>query len=165
MENWYVIQTKPKKEEEATSYLSTKGVEIFSPLLESFTTRNARITEELKPLFPGYIFGKFDLGQNYPLVRWARGVKCVLGFGGYPIPISGEVIEIIKQRTDERGIVKTIRHFESNDVVRVKSGPLKDLLGIFERWVSDSERVRILLNLIGYQPSIELHYSMIEKVA
>jgi transcriptional antiterminator RfaH len=165
MENWYVIQTKPKKEEEATSYLSTKGVKIFSPLLESFTTRNARITEELKPLFPGYIFGKFDLEQNYPLVRWARGVKCVLGFGGYPIPISGEVIETIKQRTDERGIVKKIRHFEPNDVVRVTSGPLKDLLGIFERWVSDSERVRILLNLIGYQPSIELHYSMIEKVA
>jgi transcription antitermination factor NusG len=52
-----------------------------------------------------------------------------------------------------------------NDVIRIKTGPLKDLLGIFERWVSDSERVRVLLNLIGYQPSIELHYSMIEKVA
>ena len=56
-------------------------------------------------------------------------------------------------------------HFQANDVIRIKTGPLKDLLGIFERWVSDSERVRILLNLIGYQPSIELHYSMIEKVA
>jgi len=29
---------------------------------------------------------------------------------------------------------------------------LKDLLGIFDRWASDSERVRVLLNLIGYQP-------------
>ncbi len=27
MNLWYVIQTKPKKEEEAKSYLSTKGVE------------------------------------------------------------------------------------------------------------------------------------------
>jgi len=61
--------------------------------------------------------------------------------------------------------VRRIGHFEPNDVVRVTSGPLKDLLGIFERWISDRERVRILLNLIGYQPSIELHYSMIEKVA
>jgi len=165
MENWYVIQTKPKKEEEATSYLSTKGVEIFSPLLETFATRNARIARELKPLFPSYIFGKFDLEQNYPLVRWARGVKCVLGLGGYPTPVCGEVIETIKRRTDERGVVRRIHHFEPNDVVRIKTGPLKDLLGIFERWVSERERVRILLNLIGYQPSIELHYSMIEKVA
>jgi transcriptional antiterminator RfaH len=165
MDLWYVIQTKPKKEEEATSYLSTKGVEMFSPLMETFTTRNAKVTSELKPLFPSYIFGKFDLEQNYPLVRWARGVKCVLGLGGYPTPLSEEVIEIIKKRTDEGGIVREVRRFEPNDVVRVTSGPLKDLLGSFERWVSDSERVRILLKLIGYQPSIELHYSMIEKVA
>jgi transcription antitermination factor NusG len=56
-------------------------------------------------------------------------------------------------------------HFEPNDVVRIKTGPLKDLLGIFERWLSNSERVKILLNLIGYQPAVEIHYSMIEKVA
>jgi transcriptional antiterminator RfaH len=165
MDLWYVIQTKPKKEEEANSYLSTKGVEIFSPLMEAFTTRNARITKGLKPLFPGYIFGKFDLDQDYSLVRWGKGVKCILGFGGYPTPISEEVVEIIKARTDIEGIVRTEHPFKPNDVVRIKTGPLKDLLGIFERWVSDSDRVKILLNLIGYQPAVEIHYLMIEKVA
>jgi transcription elongation factor/antiterminator RfaH len=165
MKNWYVIQTKPKKEEEADSYLSTRGVEIFSPLMETFTLRNGRMNKELKPLFPGYIFGKFDLEQNYPLVRWGRGVKKVLGFGGYPTSISEEVVEIIKERTDTEGIVRVKQNFKANDVIRIKTGPLKDLLAIFERWVSDSERVRILLNLIGYQPVVEMHYSMIEKVA
>ena len=165
MENWYVIQTKPKKEGEASSYLSTKGVEIFSPLMESFVTKNARTTKELKSLFPGYIFGKFDLEQNYALIRWARGVKCVLGFGGYPTPVSEEIVKVIQERTDARGVVRVKQDYKSSDLIRIKTGPLKDLLGVFERWVSDSDRVRILLNLIGYQPSIELHYSMIEKVA
>jgi transcriptional antiterminator RfaH len=165
MENWFVIQTKPKKEEEAESYLSTKGVEIFSPLIEAFSLRNGRMNKELKPLFPGYLFGKFDLDQNYPLVRWARGVKKILGFGEYPTSISEEVVEIIKERTDAQGIVRIRYHFKPNDLIRIKTGPLKDLLGIFERWVSDSERARILLNLIGYQPAVEIHYSMIEKVA
>ena len=165
MENWYVIQTKPKKEGEADSYLSTRGVEIFNPLMETFALRSGRMNKELKPLFPGYIFGKFDLEQNYPLVRWGRGVKKVLGFGGYPTSISEEVVEIIKERTDTEGIVRLKQNFKANDVIRIKTGPLKDLLGIFERWVSDNERVRILLNLIGYQPAVEIHYSMIEKVA
>jgi transcriptional antiterminator RfaH len=165
MNLWYVIQTKPKKEEEATSYLSTKGMEIFSPLMESFALRNGRMNKVLKPLFPGYIFGKFDLEQNYPLVRWAKGVKNVLGFGGYPVPLSEEVVKAIKERTDPQNVLRVKSHFETNDVVRIKTGPMKDLLGIFERWVSDSERVRILLSLIGYQPVVEIHHSMIEKVA
>ena len=164
--NWFVIQTIPKKEEEARSYLSLKGVEIFNPLMENFLIRNGKINKEYKPLFPGYMFGKFDLEQDYALVRWGRGVKKVLSLGGgYPTPVSEEVVEIIKRRTDSHGIVRKSYHFEANDRVRVKSGPMKDLLGIFERWVSDSERVRVLLNLIGYQPAVEMHYSMIEKVA
>jgi transcription elongation factor/antiterminator RfaH len=163
--NWYVIQTKPKKEEEAKSYLSTRGVEIFNPRIESFALRNGRMSKELKPLFSSYIFGRFDLNQDYPLVRWARGVRKILSFGGYPTPVSEEVVRVIRERLDDEGIVRVTPHFKSNDVVRIKSGPLKDLLGIFERGTSDSERVRILLNLIGYQPAVELHYSMIEKVA
>ena len=165
MNLWYVIQTKPKKEEEAVSYLSTRGVEIFNPLMETFALRNGKMNKELKPLFSGYIFGKFNLEKNYPLVRWGRGVKKVLGFGGYPTSISEEIVEIIKERTDTEGIVRVKQNFRANDVIRIKTGPLKDLLAIFERWVSDSERVRILLNLIGYQPAVEIHYSMIEKVA
>jgi transcriptional antiterminator RfaH len=162
---WFVIQTKPKKEEDATSYLSAKGLEIFSPLMENFRIRNGNISKELKPLFPGYIFGKFVLDSDYSLVRWGRGVKKVLGFGGYPAPVSEEVVEIIKRRADSSGIVSINCQFRTNDRIRIKSGPLKDLFGIFERWVSDNERVRILLSLIGYQPAVEMHYSMIEKVA
>ncbi len=163
--NWYVIQTKPKKEEEATSYLTTKGVDIFGPKIEAYSLRAGKMVRELKPLFPGYLFGKLNPEQDYSLVRWGRGVRKVLGYGGYPTPVGEAVVEIIKKRTDPYGIVRKTIHFKANDTVRVKSGPLKDLLGMFERWVSDSERVRILLNLIGYQPSVELHYSMIEKVA
>ena len=165
MNLWYVIQTKPKKEAEAESYLSTKGVEILNPLIETFASRNGRMNKEIKSLFPGYIFGKFDLGQNYPLVRWGRGVKKILGFGGYPTPISERVVEMIKERADTQGIVRLKHHFNANDVIRITAGPLRDLLGIFERWTSDRERVRILLNLMGYQPAIEIHCSMIEKVA
>ncbi len=163
--NWYVIQTKPKKEEEAKSYLSGKGLELFYPMIENFLSRNGKMSSEFKPLFPSYIFGRFDLEQNYALVKWARGVKKILGMTNYPSPISNEVVEIIRRRADHDGIVRTIPDFELDDRIKIKSGLFKDFLGIFERWTSDRERVRILLNLIGYQPEIELHFSMIEKVA
>lgn len=162
---WYVIQTKPKKEEEVKSYLSVKGLEVFNPLMESFAQRNGRMNKELKPLFPNYIFGKFELERNYTLVKWARGVTRILGFGGVPTPVSEQVIEEIKSRSNGSGIVKLACDFRSNEKVRIKSGPLRDFMGIFDKWIPEKERVRILLNLIGYQPSVEIHCSMIEKLA
>jgi len=165
MNLWYAVQTKPKKEAEATSYLSIKGLEVFNPLIETFLPRNGKIEKAWKSLFPNYFFVRFDLDQSYSLVRWARGVKKVLGYGAYPIPVSNDVIDLIRQRTDGNGVVRKTGHFGHDDLIRIKSGPLKELLGIFDRWVSDGERVRVLLKLVGYQPVVELHYSLLEKVA
>jgi hypothetical protein len=38
-------------------------------------------------------------------------------------------------------------------------------LGIFEYWTSEEGRVRVLLNFINYQASVELHHSFVEKRA
>lgn len=161
---WYVINTKPKQEAKAEGYLSSKGMEVFNPLLESFVTRYGKIIKELKPLFPGYIFGNFDLERDYALVRWGRGVKNLVNFGGLPTPVSEIVIDEIKKRMDGSRIVRLDYNFKANDVVKIKAGPFRDFMGIFQRWVPEKERVRILLNLIAYQPSIEIHYGLVEKV-
>ena len=142
-----------------------KGLEIFFPLMESFTQKNGRINKEVKPLFPNYVFGNFDAIQDYTLVKYGKGVNRIVSFGSDPAPISEVVIEEIRERIDATGIVKMKFDLIANDQVRVKSGPFRDFLGIFEKWLPEKERVRILLNMIGYQPQIELHYSMIEKVA
>jgi transcription elongation factor/antiterminator RfaH len=162
---WYVIQTKPKKEHEAKLYLSAKGVEIFSPTMEIVSTRGSRMVNEQHPLFPGYVFGRFNLLEDYSLVRWGRGVKKIVSFGAEPVPVADGVIEVIRQRAMGGECVRKACSFEKNDLVRVRSGPMKDLLGIFDRWVSETERVRILLNLVGYRPMVEMHYSLLEKVA
>ena len=39
-----------------------------------------------------------------------------------------------------------------------------DLYGIFERYVDDRGRVRILLSLIGYQASVEMEAEQLEKL-
>jgi transcription antitermination factor NusG len=162
---WYVIQTKPNKEGDTSAYLRDKGLEILSPLMENVSVKGSKMTRGLRPLFPSYIFARFDIDSSYALVRWARGAKKVLSFGGYPVPVSESAVELIKARTDTSGVVRKCHSFTANDVIRIKTGPLRDLLGIFEKWMPDHERVRVLLNLIGYQPTIELHCSMVEKVA
>ena len=159
--HWYVIRTKPHNEEVAQSYLNNHGITTFLPWMESLKNISDKI---VKPLFPGYLFAQFDLKESYPLVKWGKGVNRILGYGRYPTSLDDTVISIIKSRTDEKNIVRKAYHLNKNDTIRIRSGPLKDLLGIFDRWLSDSGRVRVLLNLIGYQPKLELHYSQVERV-
>jgi transcription elongation factor/antiterminator RfaH len=161
--HWYVVRTKPKNEKLACHYLEQHNITTFLPWMETSQCNTGKEMKTFIPLFPNYIFVQFDVMQNYPLVKWGKGVNTILGFGKNPTPIADEVISILKSRTDDEHIVKRAYNFNCNDQIRITSGPLKDLLGIFERWVSDSGRVRILLNLIGYQPRVELHYSQVEK--
>jgi len=131
-----------------------------------FTQRKGRVGKEVKPLFPNYIFGNFDPVHDYTLVKYGKGVNKIVSFGNTPAPVSELVIGEIKKRIDATGIVKIKFDLKENDPVRVKIRPFPRISSAFlKKWLPERERVRILLNMIGYQPQIELHYSMIEKVA
>ncbi|MFX0200135.1 MAG: transcription termination/antitermination protein NusG [Candidatus Hodarchaeota archaeon] len=161
---WYVVQTKPRNERRAQCHLEGEGIETLNPLMEAHRSRRGRLLKTLKPLFPNYIFARFILERDYPKVRWARGVNQVLGRGREPMPISDVVVREIKSRIDESSVVKRAYDLKPDDTVKIKEGPLKDLIGVFERWMSKEGRIRVLLSLIGYQTSVQLHYSQVEKV-
>ena len=164
MKSWYVIQTKPKKEEAAARFLERGSIEVFFPKMEGISIVYGKSRKVIKSLFPNYIFARFDPFESYRLVNWSRGVSRVLGFESGPAPICDEVIEIIKKRVYTNCVVRKALHLKAKDPIRVRSGPLKDLMGIFERWVSEDGRVRVLLNLLNYNAKVELHYSQLEKL-
>jgi transcription elongation factor/antiterminator RfaH len=162
---WYIVQTKPKKEQVAVFYLEHESIEVFFPRVEGISIIYGKSRKLIKPLFPNYIFAHFDPLVSYRLVRWSSGVSRILGFETGPAPVDDQVVEIIKRRVDKNCVVRKALHFKANDPIRIRSGPLRDLMGIFERWVSDEGKVRVLLNLLNYDARVELHYSQVEKVA
>jgi len=162
MKAWYVINTKPRQENVAKNYLCAKGIEIFNPQLPMVSKKTVKQT--FKSFFPGYIFGNFNLNNDYSLVKWGIGVKNIVGFGGSPSPICHECIEMLKNSSNEHGVINKITHLKTDDKIRISSGTLKDFQGIFKDWISENERVKVLLDFVGYQHTVELHYSLLEKV-
>jgi transcriptional antiterminator RfaH len=161
---WYVIQTKPKNENRARFHLTRAGIETLNPLMETYRSRNGGFKKTVEPLFPGYFFARFEAACHYPIVRWARGVKRILGNRDGPIPVREEIIHEIRRRVDDHGVARRPYDLKPEDPVRITAGPLKDLIGIFERWLPKERRIRILLRLLGYETSVELDYSQVEKV-
>lgn len=162
MKKWYVIQTKPHEEDRAAFFLRQVGIEIYFPKMEVCTMTGTKATMARKPLFPNYIFAHFDAKKDLFKVSWTKGVQKVLPESPKPVPLDEEIMESIKSLAGKDNVVRK-RNFKKFDRIRVIRGPMSDIVGIFENWVSDQGRVRILLDLFNYQARLELHHSLIEK--
>ena len=161
---WYVVHTNPKQEERANSNLVAWGVETLYAKLKArrhneFTGVPTYITQ---PLFPRYLFAKFKREQLSKIL-FTRGVHDVVCFGDGPACVSEEIIDVIRGRIDQNGFVKLNNDLKPGDRVVISAGPLKNLIGVFEREVKGSERIMILLTAIGYQGHIEVDRDLIKR--
>jgi transcriptional antiterminator RfaH len=163
--SWYVIQTKPGNEHRVETNLSNQEIEVFLPLLETFQHSSGKMIQKIKPLFPNYLFAKIDIDVHYYKVKWTRGVSKILGNGDGPISISGKVVETIKERTGKDNLVKLEERLEEGTLVQFTAGPFKDLMGVFDKKMSDGKRVRVLLSLIGVDVPVQVSRYQIKKVA
>jgi transcriptional antiterminator RfaH len=116
-------------------------------------------------MFPGYLFARLDIRAAYYRVKWTRGVNKILGNGSEPTPVSEKVIQILRQRMGEKNVVRLDDDLEEGSVVQFTSGPFKDLMGVFDKKMSDGGRVRILLSLVGVDASVQVSRHQIKKVA
>ncbi|PIR16277.1 MAG: hypothetical protein COX62_00480 [Deltaproteobacteria bacterium CG_4_10_14_0_2_um_filter_43_8] len=140
------------------------NLETFCPKLKSISLSKGSEKINYKPLFPNYVFLRWDLSSasHHRLVKYTRGVNKILGDSEKPVPISDEVIELIKARTNAGGIIEQ-NTFKKGDLVKVKKGHLKDLMGVLDRPVSDSGRVAVLLNLFNRQMRVQMHCAEIAR--
>jgi len=162
---WYVIQTKPKDEYRVETHLLNQEIEIFLPLLETHQYCSGKMVQRIKPLFPNYLFARLDLKLHYYKVKWTRGVSKILGTGDGPIPISGEVVQRIREKVGKDNLVKLEEEWKEGDIVQITSGPFKELMGIFQKKMSDNGRVRILLSLIGLDIPVQISQWHLRKAA
>ena len=163
--HWFVIHTKPRDEHRVKNHFEGMEIEALLPLCENFQYSHGRMSQVINPLFPSYLFAKLDLEHHYYKVKWTRGVNRILGAWNEPIPISGTVIQMLKDRMGDDDTVKLLDELQEGDLVQITSGPLKDFIGIFQRRLSSGGRVKILLNLIGVEVPVQISRSQIKRAA
>jgi transcriptional antiterminator RfaH len=161
---WYAVRTKLREEDRAGINLRAWQVPTFAPKLKELRTSGNGRRYVSRPLFSRYIFAHFDASTQLHEVNYTRGVQNVVSFGGKAISVDDRIINLIKAQVGEDGFVRMDEEFKPGDKVRINSGPLANLAGIFERRVKDTDRVRLLLEAVSYQGHIEIEREMIGRV-
>lgn len=164
--HWYVIQTKPKQESRAESNLNAWSIETFVPRVRKGRKHSyaGGTTYSTKPLFPQYIFARFQVSSLLHKISFTRGVSRVVSFGSTPTQVDDEVIALILAQVGNDGLIRIGEKLRHGEKVMVKEGPFCSLTGIFERETEDSERVRILLTTVKYQSHIIIDRELLMKL-
>lgn len=149
---WYLVQSKPRNETRALENLVRQGYETYLPLMEVERLQRGKLLKKMEPLFPRYLFLHLEEGNdNWGPIRSTLGVAGLVRFGQAYAVVSDEVMAAVRERTQD--IKKSL--FESGDNVRVVSGPLLGLEGVFE--IADGEqRSFVLLEFMQKQQRVSV---------
>lgn len=163
MERWYTLHTKPNTEYKVATALQRRGLDIYLPEIEDAKTSQER---KSKPFFPCYLFLKVDfeiVGLSH--VEWTPGLRRVLTFGDRPVPVSDEIIDLIRRKLGEIKVSDDWpgHTFKPGDTVRITDGPFRDMLAIFEEPTTSSQRVQVLLNILGHASRVRVDVADLDK--
>jgi transcriptional antiterminator RfaH len=165
--HWYCVKTRANKEASVESLLRTRlGVETYFPKWKCRRPVAGTLRWVVRPLFPTYLFARFDLETNQRNVTFARDVQKIVSFGEGPAPVGDSLIDDLKGYSVEAGgdLFQAEHRFKPGDEVIVEAGVFKKWRGLFERELSDGQRVAILLNLLQQQTSVTLPKDYIRPV-
>jgi transcriptional antiterminator RfaH len=161
--NWYAIHTKPRQESIAQTSLEREGLATFFPKLKRRRTIRRVRKWVISPLFPGYIFARFEAERQSRLVKYANGVASIVSFGGKPAIVEEALLDEIRAHAEQDVVTVQPARFQPGELVEIQAGPLRGLQGIFEREMSDAERVIILLETLAKGARVEIQRELLEK--
>jgi transcriptional antiterminator RfaH len=158
---WTAAQLEPNRERIALHLLTQERFTVYAPKLRVRRTVRGRREDSEVSLFPNYLFIQIEL--QWYRARWCPGVVRLLMDGIVPAKVPDAVIEEIRGR-ERKGAIELPRCLlKPGDRVRLLAGPFQGHLAIYAG-MSGSERVAVLLQILGGQQRVTLARRDIEAV-
>jgi transcription antitermination factor NusG len=157
---WYVVETQRHRERVADAFLSQRSIGTYLPLVELWP--RPAVGSAVAPMFPGYLFVSPRAEESHLVLR-ANGVKGFVCFGGEPAPVGGEAVEYLRSRESADGVIRCGDPSREGCVVRIVQGPFRGLTAVVSERLPARERVRVLMEILQRQTSVELPESWVRQ--
>ncbi len=147
--NWYLLSSKPHKDELAELQLANQGYEVYRPLAQRLRKRRGKMVKTIESLFPRYMFICLDrLTDNWAPIRSTIGVSKIVVFGNNPAVVADELIVALRAEESALGSKAIdLDRFKRDDAVLITEGPFKGISGRFLSYDGE-ERAMVLLEIM-----------------
>jgi transcription antitermination factor NusG len=160
---WYALQVRPRFEKIIASTLLGKGYEGFLPLYRHRSRWSDRVKEIQLPLFPGYLFCRFDVNRRLPILV-TPGVMHVVGIGKTPHPVDDEEIAALKSIVISGLQAEPRSYLNIGEKVRIEIGPLAGVEGIMIA-LKGYRRLIVSVGLLQRSVSVEIDESWVVPIS
>jgi transcriptional antiterminator RfaH len=162
---WYAIRTHPQHEVRVDQNLGVGGIESFLPMIRARRSRRYYQYRSATPLFPQYLFARFDVGLRLHDVCFTRGVHSVVQSGARPAPIDDRVIALLQARMDANGLVRIGEPLHPGERVIIADTPFHTLSGVVERVLPERERVIVLLTSVHAAVRVDVAAEVVRRAS
>ena len=154
LHSWFALRVKPQRERSVAAIIEHKG---YDHILPTFVARHQwsdRVKLIEQPLFPGYVFCRFNLQVPAPLLTTA-GVLYIVGNGRTPAAIPETEIATVRAASRSGLPVEPWPYCQLGDTVFLNRGPLAGVQGIVVQ-VRNQYRVVVSIHLLQRSIAVEV---------
>jgi transcription antitermination factor NusG len=160
--SWYALRIKSRHERIVASALFGKGYEVFLPLYRDRRRWSDRMKELEMPLFPGYLFCRFDVAKRLPILT-TPGIVQVVGMGKTPLPVDDTEIAAIQSIVVSRLKAQPWPYLQVGQRVRIEQGPLTGLQGLLIA-LKKTHRLVVSVTLLQRSVAVEVDHDWASPV-
>lgn len=151
---WFALHVRSRREKCVADHLLGKGYELFLPLYECRKRWSDRIRQVEAPLFPGYLFCRFNPLNRLPILKTPWVIR-VVGYNHSPIPVDETEISAIRALVASGVPSQPCPFLKVGDRVRIESGPLRGLEGILTKF-KGTHRLVVSIALLQRSVAVEI---------
>jgi len=160
---WFALQVRTRNEVGIAEQLNGQGYERFLPLYKMRKRWSDRIKEVDTPLFPGYLFCRFNPQDRLPILK-TPGVMQIVGFKNGPVAVAESEIQALQTIAAAGAPLQPWPFLTAGDRVRIDSGPLLGLEGILTE-VRRSHRLVLSVTLLQRSVAVEIDSALVTAIA
>jgi transcription antitermination factor NusG len=160
---WFALQIRSQHEKIVASTLREKGYEEFLPLCQIKRRWSDRVKRLEAPLFPGYVFCRFDVQKRLPILV-TPGVRSIIGVGKIPLPIDDSEIAALQSIVKSGLPAEPWPFLKIGQRVRIEQGSLEGIEGILLT-PKNSYRLIVSVTLLQRSVAVEIDRNWVTPIS